>query len=172
MTWWKRSLFDTCSLITLDKLLLERPNLVRHFPTSILALKESFTSDQLRAETAERMRQRVTHCPLPPLAELGGTSLPAALSLALAKVDKLVHATAVHYGHPVVTADKHLAKSLRRKGLRVGNVAMILKELVVAKKLTVKECERLLVGLARRKDLILGSLTPSWRHLREYSFPS
>jgi hypothetical protein len=70
MSWWKTALYDTCSIITLDKLFLERASLARHFPTSIAALEESFTADQLREETAERMRQRVTICPLPPTANL------------------------------------------------------------------------------------------------------
>ncbi|MCI0456000.1 MAG: hypothetical protein L0Z62_03345 [Gemmataceae bacterium] len=38
MSWWKTALYDTCSIITLDKLLLERASLARHFPTSIAAL--------------------------------------------------------------------------------------------------------------------------------------
>ena len=54
MTWWKKALYDTCSLITLDKLLLERAALVRHFPKSILALEKSFTVDQLRKDAAPR----------------------------------------------------------------------------------------------------------------------
>ena len=40
----------TCSLITLDKLLLERADLTTHFPASIIALEESFSVDQLREE--------------------------------------------------------------------------------------------------------------------------
>ena len=57
MAWWKEALYDTCSLITRDKLLLERAALARHFPKSILALEESFSADQLRKETAGRMKR-------------------------------------------------------------------------------------------------------------------
>ncbi len=171
MNWWKVALYDTCSLITVDKLLLERAGLAKHFPTSILALEESFTADQLRAETAERMRERVTLCSLPTPAELSRVLSSTGLSTALAAVDKLVYAAAVHHNRAVVTADKRLAKALQKKGLPVGNVALILRELVLARKLTAKGCEKLLLGLASRKDLLLGTPTPSWRDLRKYSFP-
>lgn len=171
MSWWKTALYDTCSIITLDKLLLERASLARHFPTSITALDESFTADQLKEETAERMRERVTLCSLPPTAELTSILTSTNLSKRLAAVDKFVYATAVHHQLAVVTGDKLLAKTVRTQGLHVGNVAIVLRELVVATKLTPKGCEKLLVGLAARKDLLLGTPTPTWGDLRDYSFP-
>ena len=65
MTWWKSALYDTCSLITLDKLLLERAKMVRHFPKRILALEKSFSADQMRAATVKRTRKQVTIQELP-----------------------------------------------------------------------------------------------------------
>jgi hypothetical protein len=117
MSWWKTALYDTCSLITLDKLILERAALAGHFPSTILALEESLSADQLREETAQRMRSRVTICGLPTLAELSAIFASAYLSKALARVDTLVYATAVHGRLSVVTADKRLAKAIRAAGL-------------------------------------------------------
>lgn len=171
MSWWKTALYDTCSIITLDKLLLERASLARHFPTSIAALEESFTADQLREETAERMRERMTYCALPSTADLTEILTSASLSKKFAKVDTLVYAAAVHQQLAVVTADKRLAKALQEVELQVGNLAIVLRELVVAKKLTKKACEKLLVGLAGRKDFLLGTPKPMWADLRDYSFP-
>jgi len=128
MSWWKTALYDTCSLITLDKLLLERPGLARQFPIGIRALNESFTSDQMRSETVERIRPRVTTQALPSLAELATLLRDARPSRALATVDTLVYATAVHFQLAVVTADKRLATAIQRQGLLVGNIALILKE--------------------------------------------
>lgn len=171
MSWWKTALYDTCSLITLDKLLLERAALVRHFSTSIMALEESFTADQVREETAKRMRARVTMCPLPTPAQLASLLALSKLSRALAQVDRLVYATAVQGRLSVVTADTRLAKALRAKRIRVGNMALILQELVFTKKLSETGCDKLLLGLASRNDYLLGTPTPCWADLRDYSFP-
>jgi len=47
----------------------------------------------------------------------------------------------------------------------------ILKELVVGRRLTQKACDDLLLGLAARKDLILGIPNPTWDDLKAYRFP-
>ncbi|HBO44366.1 MAG TPA: hypothetical protein DD670_10625 [Planctomycetaceae bacterium] len=172
MNWWKAALFDTCSLITLDKALLERADLATHFPSSILALEESFSVDQLRAETSRRMRPRVTPCPLPTPVDLAGILDSTIVPQSLSTVDKLVYAAAVHYQIAVVTADKQLARAVKAKDIHVGNVALILRELVHAKSLTVKDCEEVLLGLAYRKDFIVGGrATPHWTDLQDYTFP-
>jgi hypothetical protein len=170
MSWWKTALYDTCSLITLDKLLVERAALAKHFSSTILALEESFTSDQLREETAERMRPRVSLHPLPTLAQLASLLASAKLSKALSQVDQLVYATAVQGRLSVVTADIRLAKALRAEKIQVGNMALILRELVLTKKLTTAGCEKLLLSLASRKDYLLGMPTPCWEDLRDYKF--
>ena len=171
MTWWKAALFDTCSLITLDKAILEQADFAAHFPTSILALEDSFAADQLRAETVGRMRHRVTLCPLPTPLELAG-ALRTGVPKALSTVDRLVYATAVCRQIPVVTADKQLARAVRAKEIRVGNMALILRELVNGRQLTAKACEKLLLGLAAQNDFILlGCRTPRWSDLRAYTFP-
>jgi hypothetical protein len=64
MSWWTKALYDTCSLITLDKLLLDQPGMEAHFHEA-QALDESFTADQMRPDTAERMRARTTILALP-----------------------------------------------------------------------------------------------------------
>jgi rRNA-processing protein FCF1 len=171
MSWWKTALYDTCSINTLDKLLLERAGLARHFPSSTRALEESFIADQLREETAERMRVRVTICLLPSSTELRVVLSSARLSRALSDVDRLVYAAAVHHRLAVVTADKRLAKAVRAKDLQVGNMAVVIRELVVTKKLSERSCEKLLLGLAARKDFLLGTPTPTWTELRDHSFP-
>jgi hypothetical protein len=171
MSWWKTALYDTCSLITLDKLLLERAALVRHFSTTIMALEESFAADQLREETAKRMRPRVTLCPLPTPAELATILASAKIPKALAQVDKLIYATAVHRRLSVVTADIGLARAIRQRKIKVCNMAMILRDLVLAKKLTKAGCVKLLLSLASRKDFVLGIAAPCWADLRDHSFP-
>lgn len=72
MSWWKAALYDTCSLITLDKLLQDRPSLSRWFPKKVLALEVSLSEDQMYAETAERMKRIVELCPYPTQTELAG----------------------------------------------------------------------------------------------------
>ena len=172
MDWWKIALFDTCSLITLDKVILEQADLALHFPSSVLALQESFAADQLRTETSARMRSRVTFCSLPTPADLASVFASSNISKALSTVDRLIYATAVCRQIAVVTADKQLARAVRARRIPVGNMALILRELVVAKKLTVKRCEELLLGLATRKDFILsGRMIPRWIDLRDYTFP-
>jgi rRNA-processing protein FCF1 len=172
MSWWKTALYDTCSLITLDKVLLDRPRLSRQFPSTILALDESFTTDQMREETAGRIRGRVTAQGLPPSKDLAVLLSAAQLSRALSEVDKLVYATAVHIQIAVVTADKRLARAIKGQGLQVGNMAIILKELVAANRLTEKACEKVLVALASHKDFILGLPNPTWDDLKDYVFPT
>jgi len=171
MSWWKTAIYDTCSLITLDKLLLERAALKRHFSITIMALEESFTANHLKEESAERMRTRVTLRELPPPAELASLINSAKLPRAFAQIDRLIYATAVHGRFSVVTANTGLARAVRAKKIRVGNMAAILRELVLTKKLTEAGCERLLIGLASRKDYLLRSSTPRWTDLRDYSFP-
>lgn len=171
MTWWKKALYDTCSLITLDKLLLERAALVRHFPMSILALEKSFSADQLRKDTARRMKARVTIHELPSTAELTGILSSAGLSKALAEVDTLVYATAVHFGLSVVTGDRQLGRAIRDAGLRVADMALILRELVHSRRLAASGCERLLEALADRDDFLLGAQSPNWAELEKHKFP-
>ena len=70
MSWWKTALYDTCSLITLDKLLQDRPSLSRRFPKKLLALEVSLSADQMDADTAKRLKVIVEVCPLPTPTEL------------------------------------------------------------------------------------------------------
>ena len=169
MSWWKTAIYDTCSLITLDKLLQERRSLSRYFPKKVLALEVSLSADQMYLKTAERMSELVEICPPPPLTELANLllSLPKSLS----DVDKLVFATAVHSDLAVVTGDIRLAKAVRKRGLDVGNMALILQELVQTKKIKSSVVETLLQGLADRKDFLLGIPNPTWADLMDYSFP-
>jgi len=171
MTWWRKSLYDTCSLITVDKLLLDRAAMSRHFPRGILAVEKSFSSDQMRDETAKRVRRRVTLQDLPPPANLASIFSTASLSPGLAEVDKLVFATAVHSQLSVVTGDRRLGRAVRDANLQVIDVASILRELVRTKKLSPKTCEQLLQNLAKRNDLLLGKPSPTWADLQAHSFP-
>lgn len=86
-------------------------------------------------------------------------------------MDKLVFATAVHSGLAVVTGDKRLAKAIQKKGLAVGNMALILQELVKTKKLKSSAVEKILHELADRKDYLLGVPRPTWDDLKDYTFP-
>ena len=172
MAWWKSGLYDTCSIITLDKMLMERKTLQRHFPKRILALKESFNDDQLHQDTAERMRERVTIQPLPSSTDLATILSSAGLSKALAAVDKLIYTTAIHFNLDVITGDRQLGKALRNDGIKVASMAMVIRELVESDRLTEASCERLLKALAKRKDLILGKPNPTWDDLKRHKFPN
>jgi hypothetical protein len=171
MSWWTTAIYDTCSLITFDKLLQESRSLARCFPKKLLVLDVSLTADQMRADTAERLRDLVEICPLPPLADLRLLLTSSSLSKSLSEVDKLLFVTAVHTQRAVVTGDRRLALALRKRDLQVGNMALVLKELVQTRKLTSTRVESLLQHLADRKDFVLGTPTPTWNDLRDYTFP-
>jgi hypothetical protein len=49
MPWWTNALYDTCSLITLDKILLDHPEIEAHVQP-ILSIEPCFQADQLRQE--------------------------------------------------------------------------------------------------------------------------
>ncbi|MBX3442226.1 MAG: hypothetical protein KF774_07445 [Planctomyces sp.] len=171
MSWWKTAIYDTCSLITLDKLLQERRSLSRSFPKKLLALEVSLSADQMYEDTADRMSERVEICEPPPLTELANLLATSDLPKSLSDVDKLVFATAIHAKIAVVTGDIRLAKAVRKRGPEVGNMALILKELVETKQLKSSVVESLLQGLADRKDYLLGIPNPKWSDLKDYTFP-
>ena len=171
MSWWKTALYDTCSLITFDKLLQDRPSLSRWFPTKLLGLEVSLSADQMYVETAERVVEFVELCALPTSTELAKLLSSPGLSKAFSDVDKLVFATAVRFKIPIVTGDKRLAKAVQSKGLDVGNMALILQELVMTKKLKSTAVEKILQALADRKDYLLGIPRPTWNDLKDYTFP-
>lgn len=170
MSWWKTALYDTCSIITLDKLLQDMPTLSRFFPEKILALEASFTTEQMREETSERMRRRTEFCSLPSHAKLANLYSSAGLPKTLSEVDKLVYVTAVDSRLSVVTGDKRLAKAIRKEGLDVGNMALILQELVEKRKLGSTTVEKALQSLSERKDYLLGIPNPTWDDLKYYKF--
>lgn len=171
MSWWKTAIYDTCSLITFDKLLQVRRSIARHFPPKLLALEVSLSADQMYRETSVRMRGFVEIIEPPALMELARLLSTADLPKSLSDVDKLVYATAVHAEIPTVTGDKRLAKAIRRHGMNVGNMALILKELVLTEKMKPPLVESLLQGLADQKDLLLGIPKPTWDDLKDHTFP-
>ena len=170
MCWWTSALYDTCSLITLDKLLQCRMSVRRHLQP-IVALEESFSADQMRVEAASRLRGRVTICPLPLPMELAALLAAGNLPRALSDVDKLVFATAVHQQIPVVTADRRLARVILARKLPVGDMALILRRMVVTNRMSRKICEGILNDLASMDDFLLGTTNPTWTMLRSHTFP-
>jgi hypothetical protein len=170
VNWWNSALYDTCSLITIDKILLDHPEMELHFH-EILAIEHSFSSDQMLPPTINRMRPRVNLIELPSINELWAIFEKWPLSNALAETDKLVFAAAIHHKHRVVTADRGLAKALRKAQLKVGNCAMILQYLVIHKVLTPSKCDAILASLIKRKDFILPpDLPQNWTTLKSYKF--
>lgn len=171
MPWWNDALYDTCSLITLDKIFQDHPEMETHF-RMVLALEASFRSDQLRKATASRMQPRVTYLDAPALPDLRNILAAAHLPKVLAQVDKLIFATAVHHGLKIVTGDKRLAQAVAQKGLHVGNIALALKTLVVSRVLSTAECNAILADLVKRRDYLLPRNHPqTWTTLRCYTFP-
>ena len=168
MPWWINALYDTCSLTTLDKMLLDHVEMAVHFQ-GVLAIEASFGADQLRRDTAVRMQPRVTSMEVPATPVLARILAAARLSQALAQVDKLVFVTAVHHG---LTVNKRLSQSVARQGLRVGNIALVLKTLVGRQLLSETACNTLLADLVKRHDFILPVTRPqTWATLRQYTFP-
>lgn len=170
MPWWNDALYDTCSLITLDKIFMDHPEMETDF-RGILAIEVSFRSDQLRKATADRMQPRVICLDAPALPDLTGILAAAHLPRGLAQVDKLIFATAVHHGVTVVTGDKRLAQAVAQKGLYVGNIALALKTLVVSRVLSTAECNAILDDLVKRGDYLLPQNHPqTWATLQRYSY--
>jgi hypothetical protein len=170
MAWWPNALYDTCSLITIDKILQIKPDLESHF-VGITALEVSFTVDQLQSSVVSRMQARTRIVELPLTEQLTKILEGVQLSIALAEVDILIYATALSNKLVVVTGDKRLAKALQQQGAKVGNVAMILKSLVSSRKLKRSECISLLVELAKGNEFLLGKPDPKWADLKGYKFP-
>ena len=169
--WWNNALYDTCSLITLEKILLDHPDMRDCF-LDILTIEECLSEDGIEAETATRMRPLIKLQDLPPPTELARIFTKAHLSQTLAGVDQLVYATAVHSGLAVVTGDKALARAITKSKLTVGNIALILKELVLSHSLSVSDCDFILSDLVNRKDYVLPAKQPqNWATLSRYRFP-
>lgn len=171
MDWWNQALFDTCSVITLDKLRQEDSQIARDFSVSICVIAATFSEDQLNEDTSARMQPVLTLQEIPTNAELATIYKKFKPSRALSDVDKLVFATAVLNKLAVVTADRQLGKAIAAAGFHVSNMALVLKELVSTKRLSQTHCEKLLVALAKRNDLILGTTTPTWLDLKKHKFP-
>ena len=171
MSWWKTAIYDTCSLITIDKICSEGVQFENLFPSSLLALEASFSDDGMYQTTAERMRSRVKFVELPPLHDferiLNGASLP----LSLSEVDRSLFATCLHTNLPVVTGDRQLAKAITQNGLAVGDVPTILKDLVRARKLSQSGVMALIQKLAKKREFILRVPNPNIEDLRRHSFP-
>lgn len=171
MDWWNHALFDTCSVITLDKLRQEGSLIAGHFSVSIKVIAATFSEDQLNEGTSARMQPVLTLQEVPSNAELAKFHGKYKPSNALSDVDKLVFATAVLKKLAVVTADRQLGKAIAAAGLQVANMALVLKELVNTKRLSQTDCEKLLIALAKRNDLILGTTMPTWLDLKKHKFP-
>ena len=60
MDWWNQAIFDTCSVITLDKIRQIDPKIGKYFPKTIRVIDATFAEDQLREDTVNRMRPIVT----------------------------------------------------------------------------------------------------------------
>lgn len=117
------------------------------------------------------MQGRVSLQELPPTSDLATILSSTRLSKALSDVDTLIYATAVHFQLPVVTGDRLLGRAIRDAGLQVGNMAMIMRELVHRDKLASSGCEKLLKALVDRNDMLLGIATPTWDELKKHKFP-
>lgn len=158
MSWWNEALYDGCSLVKLDTVLLGNAGLRPHFPT-ILALQASFAVGQVREERAARIRRFIRSCSLPPVKELRRILAVGRLPLALADVDRLVYATAVYHQHPVITGDGNLVAALAKSKLRADSIAGVLEELVFEGALSQLEREEIVEGLATRKGHLAGRIT-------------
>lgn len=168
---WNNFLYDTCCLITVDKILLDYPLMESYFQ-GIMAIEESFSRDRMKEETVNRIRPRVRLVALPPIGTLKTILETNKLPKSLAEVDRLIFAAAVYHSLRVVTADKELAGRLLKLNLDVTNCALILKQLVIDGVIVVPQCEAILASLVARKDHILPPGRPqTWASLEKYRFP-
>jgi hypothetical protein len=171
VSWWDNALYDTCSLITLDKLLLDHPQLATSFP-SVLTVEHCISKDNMRAATATRMRSRVSLQDLPPLADVARILNTAQLSKRISEVDKLIYVTGIHFKITVVTGDVLLAKILVAERIQTGNMALVLKDMVRNGMMSPQACTNVLADLARRNDYLLSPKVPqTWASLRHHTFP-
>jgi predicted nuclease of predicted toxin-antitoxin system len=170
VNWWDKALFDTCSLITLDKINLDHPEIMKHFET-VRVIEPSLSSDNLYLATAERLRKFVHPIELPSVTVIAEILQHAQLSCSIAQVDQLIYAVAIHGSYAVVTADKDLAETMIKKGLHVGNMAIILHELFLDNKLKENQCNTIINDLAKRSDYILPPHDLSCHALKKFRFP-
>lgn len=167
MSWWADALFDTCSIITVDKMLVDDPGVASFFP-AMRTVEACLLKDNLDPNVAARMWPRLSLEDLPPLDTI--LKLTSGLPAALSETDKLVYATACHHRRAVVSGDRDLAKALMQAGIHVANVALLLNELVESQTLTPRGCDTILAALDARKDAIIPR-PQTWTTLKTYRFP-
>lgn len=169
--WWDDAIWDNCSLITLDKALLDHPDLQARFFKRMTTIDVVLTDDNMRPETRSRVEPRISkRYELPSAVEI--IRLTSGLSKKLSQVDALIYATACTHRVPIVTGDSRLARVYEGKSLaRVGSFAGILKQLVEETSLTVDECNGILYDLEMRNEHILRELPQTWDILKDYQFP-
>jgi hypothetical protein len=131
MSSWNKALYDTCSLVILGKILLNRADVRARF-CSVHAVEASLCPARMLPRTAAILRATIRPCSLPPLGELRRILLGASFPLAVAEVDQLTYAAALHHRLNVVTADRNLAGALARKRIKVTSPELVLKDLIQA----------------------------------------
>lgn len=124
---WKNALYDTLSLIVLDGIFERQSGTAGRLP-GILAVEESFLPCYMRAEVAERMRSRSEVLRLPSLLVVSDILRQAQLPNSIADIDRLVFATAVHYGVAVVTGDGCLEEVLQAARVPVSQLTRLLQQ--------------------------------------------
>lgn len=170
MSWWNEAIFDSSALITLDHLLQDHPAIGEHFE-SVKALEASFTEDKIWPEQTSPLRERLLICELPPAEDFNRALHGAQLPRSLARVDQFVYGVSVCLAIPAVTGDIDLGRQIIAAGQHASNMATILRELTSAHKISERQCEKMLVDLATRKDFIIGTKSPTWELLKRHRFP-
>ncbi len=151
-------------------MLLDHQDLETYF-SSIITLEDCLSKDKMRAETEVRLRPHVTLKDLPPIEDIVRIFNNANLPRSISEVDKLVYVTAIHHELSVITGDKALARAIVKQNSKVGNMAMVLKDLVLSNKISKQKCTTILNDLMNRKDFILPAKYPQkWSTLKEYKF--
>ncbi len=169
MKWWHNTLFDTCSLITLDHILVDHGDFKKYFK-GIYAIEECLTEDNLLAETSDRIRGFVEIRELPSPKQLSQILVKAKLSPKLAGIDSLVFACGVHHQLRIITGDKLLAINSRNAKIDFGNLAMVLRDLYVGNAISKKKCNDILESLLQKNDFIIGPQKMAVDFLVSYKF--
>lgn len=171
MKGWHGALFDSCSLITLDKLIQVAPTLERQFPTGLAVINGALEMDRVKPETIVRLKPRIRFVEAVGAAVLSEVLERLKPPLGLSEVDRIVLATAVQNRMAVVTGDKKMALTVRREGGQVWNMALILKEFVQESLVSQTEVERILQELAGLNELLIHGGETTWKALSVYEFP-
>lgn len=165
---WKKSLFDTCSLVAVDRLLRGRHGLSRHLPKRIRSLDESLQPAQLSSETAERLRKRTDLLSAPSPQAFIRILRDAKFTAAASDYERQMFAAAVHHDLPVVTGERELSEELRNYGREAASFVGVLWTLASTGQITQPQCVSM-TGCLLDCGVAPVGVEATWESIEEHS---